>query len=1807
MKRAMRRRKTWQRQTAAITAAMMAMSVGGIAYAMPQGEVVRSGKGEITRQDKDMTVNQDSKRLAIDWAGFDIANDERVTFRQPDRDSVALNRVVGDAASVIDGALSGNGHVYVINPNGVLFGKNASVDVGSLVASTARISDRDMTNFAGADGITMAIPEDSSAKVINAGTIHAEGGLVVLHAAEVENSGTITNPAGTTALAAARNLSLSADTAGKINFTVDGALAKAKALNSGMLKADGGYLVMTARSAGDVMSTVVNNTGTMEAKTLRQNEKGEILLDGGDNGVVELSGTIDASGMEAGQSAGSIKAIGAETHVKDGATLHATGAVDGGLIETSGDYLEIGDNVDIDAAGKTGKAGEWLLDPTNVVINDTGSSEVQSENNQYTNGTTYIKTSSIVNVLKSNNVKIQAIDRDYGNADITLDSALKVDQTTTGSNTLTLESQGDVNINADINATSPLNVVLNADSDGNDKGGVNINADIRTGGGSLTTGANGATFFGSTQEGEAKRVIETAGGAVNIQNEARLQLNGGTLSINTSGGNVTFAKNVASMNKYEAFMDHDFVSYYEGTTTTKTEQAQAWEKMLQSIYGKTYTDSDGTTKTFAIARITYYGYRRQIVAVDNYSDLTSDEKVRLSNALAQTWELANLAATQGNSVSDPDGNQLNGMHLVTITDKYENSAAMANAVKKNGAVLEYFTGGKETTNMSASRTSGRQFAWVTGPEKGTTFYISSGIGQGSDQNGMYTNWVQGGNGYSEPNNNNGLTKQPYVAIGWTDENGWDDVHNGASTIHGFIRETELPNSALSINSGAGAVTVGTKGTANTGKLGSGVGTGLRNVSIKTTTGDVKVLDSIYVHDNNTNAASDLENGNVKITTQGNVDVGKITADKKVEISSTGAEKHVNVNGKIATDGLVSIESADDITVHGIQNADKIRLVSTDANGDGAITLANNTDGNGALITSSNANDAVVIDARGTNGSFHNNTTAAKAITTGMGGNWKVYSYSPDADKFCTNLNSGTNAQWHANSNGANGLDKYAATNDGNKYIFQVQPTVYVTANDMTKVYGEELTNDNVKTTAEATFTGQDNKEHNVNGYTNAFNEGGVADYYNGSGTFTSEGWAKTATRTGGDKAPVSEPDNNAIYNIKAASDSYDLTDKGRASGYAGATAKDGGTVEILRRQINVNGSGNQTYGNATINGWKLTAELTGDQEGVTGEAIVNGDKLDESTDNLSIKSGSSYAENQNGRTTANASPDSYEDAVNMVNVGFENGAGVNYEIVNTQGDLKVDKANLTIQIGNASTVYGTKFDESQYGYNYVSGIKNGDTEETLDAAFGGMNYTNDAALDGTDGKWTKEVGNYDLTGEGANSLTNYEVTYLKGTATVTPYTITEEEIVNPDGSPLYTTKYGQKDPFGKATFTGVNGDGTLLLDITDSSALTGAADGRITENVGDNIYDTTVSLESLKNKNYQFADGATSKTFENTASVTPAELTIKTKDVETEYGTVKTTTSEVKGLVNGDLPTGFLFDYGDYGGAYLDGNTKTNDVNTYHFGTDLSGADFLNNYTITGGEADVKIDPKDVTFFVSGTGNTLADVTYTVDPDIDAQLAYGEHVDADYTPGNDLGSNQYGVVAHINGTPIVTGDVAGNYRYNYGGLITLSPTVPTKPDIDPHNPSNVDGSGSWTSNMGNHGVPGVERVAGLASAELPFFKVESGQVSHYGTYDVAADPDKVRLEPTGKRLPEPNQPKTQYREYTKALTTTDGTGMFRMVYDGSVFRITPTDDAALALVRTGDVKNNVELSAEALHAGFSEMGILLEDLDGVYVHFENLH
>ena len=471
-----------------------------------------------------MTVQQNSQRMAIDWTKFDIAKDETVRYAQPDRNAISLNRVTGGQQSVIAGNLNANGNVVLVNPNGVVFTKNSSVDVGGLVASTARLNDEAMKNFSnGKDSLGLSLDKDSTASVINEGQIKAQGGLVALHAANVENKGTITNEGGTLAMAATKNLTLSAADDDKLNFTVDGELAKSQALNSGSLKAAGGYVVMTAKSAGDVLSTVVNNTGTIEAKTLRKNEKGQILLDGGDNGQVEVSGTLDASGTEEGQSAGNIKVIGEKTIVHDGTNLLARGAIDGGKIETSGDVLNLGDNLNIDAKGVNGKAGEWLLDPLEVLIQDeqpiqaAGDQSLPTVNEgketQITyndppsatqnadatySSTTWIKTSKITDILKAGtDVTIQAASTSQA-ASITVNSAIKPKVEKDREATLTLEAQRNITINKEIKADAnggKLNVKLNSDTDGDGVGAVIINADISTNGGTFTSGSGGNVKF----------------------------------------------------------------------------------------------------------------------------------------------------------------------------------------------------------------------------------------------------------------------------------------------------------------------------------------------------------------------------------------------------------------------------------------------------------------------------------------------------------------------------------------------------------------------------------------------------------------------------------------------------------------------------------------------------------------------------------------------------------------------------------------------------------------------------------------------------------------------------------------------------------------------------------------------------------------------------------------------------------------------------------------------------------------------------------------------------------------------------------------------------------------------------------------------------------------------------------------------------------------------------------------------------------------------------------------------------------------
>lgn len=627
----------WKKTLALLV--MSALSLGASSVdAMPEGGVVRSGSGSVTQNGKEMTIRQDSGRLAMDWTGFSVGKDETVRFQQPGKDALALNRVTGNQQSVIDGSLLSNGHVLLVNPNGVVIGKNASIDVGGLVASTAQVKDNFMKEFGNSTG-AFSLGGVSDGKIINEGTIKAEGGLVALHAAKVENSGTISNTGGSAVLAAADTLTLTPDADGKLNFTVDGKAAEASALNKGAITADGGTIVMTADSASDVMSTVVNNSGTLQARTLRKNEKGQILLEGGDKGQVEVSGTLDASGTEEGQSAGNIKVIGEKTIVHDGTNLLARGAIDGGKIETSGDVLNLGDNLNIDAKGVNGKAGEWLLDPLDVIIADKDPTTTSNydkadkktaADSDFTKGSasigyndpaatdanvssvnsavTWISTDMVENMLNGGtSVTVQAAATN-GNANIIVSN--DIDKTAGGDATFTLDAMRNITINGNISSTSnKLNVVLNADSNGDKIGAVIINGNINTNGGDFTSASGGdvtytsdeaktkgygkgtlkgkaepaghtvGTYFGHVNEdGTADgkkddRLIQTKGGKITLNGEIAIGLNGGTLTLDSNGGAVTATGIINSGNSYGA--------YVYGTDTWNTLVEQTVEDYLK--------------------------------------------------------------------------------------------------------------------------------------------------------------------------------------------------------------------------------------------------------------------------------------------------------------------------------------------------------------------------------------------------------------------------------------------------------------------------------------------------------------------------------------------------------------------------------------------------------------------------------------------------------------------------------------------------------------------------------------------------------------------------------------------------------------------------------------------------------------------------------------------------------------------------------------------------------------------------------------------------------------------------------------------------------------------------------------------------------------------------------------------------------------------------------------------------------------------------------------------------------------------------
>ena len=384
----------------------------GPAWAAPQGGQVTSGAAKINQSGNVTTINQATQRAAINWQSFSTRPQETVNFHQPNAAAIALNRVIGNERSILEGALNANGRVFLINSNGILFAKGSTVNTAGFIASTLNLTDKDFNA-----GSYVFKKNNSTGSVINMGTITAkEGGYVALLGPAVSNQGVIAATRGSVAFASGDKVTLNFNGDSLINVTVDEGTLNALVENKQAIYADGGQVILTAKAADDLLGAQVNNSGIIQARTI-SDLTGEIKLLA-DGGTTIVDGILDASAPYGG---------------------------DGGFIETSGDRVKIADGTFITTKSATGKNGTWLIDPTDFTIYPGNSAQTISG----------IGVMTLAKMLEYNTVTIATSASGNGKGDINIDATMGAGNTRNVTanalpNSLTLIAANNIYVNAPI-------------------------------------------------------------------------------------------------------------------------------------------------------------------------------------------------------------------------------------------------------------------------------------------------------------------------------------------------------------------------------------------------------------------------------------------------------------------------------------------------------------------------------------------------------------------------------------------------------------------------------------------------------------------------------------------------------------------------------------------------------------------------------------------------------------------------------------------------------------------------------------------------------------------------------------------------------------------------------------------------------------------------------------------------------------------------------------------------------------------------------------------------------------------------------------------------------------------------------------------------------------------------------------------------------------------------------------------------------------------------------------------------------------
>ncbi|MBF0622288.1 MAG: filamentous hemagglutinin N-terminal domain-containing protein, partial [Magnetococcales bacterium] len=563
-------------------------TAGGIqtAQALPQGAEIKSGQASINSNATKMTVTQTSNKAIIDWRSFGIKAEESVNFDMS-ASATVLNRVTGNDMSKIFGKLQADGTLILVNANGILFGKSATVDVGNLVATTADINNADFLS----GNMVFNLPSSvQNASVINKGNLSVkEHGFAALVAPTVSNSGVIQAQMGQVVLGGADTFTMDFYGDGLMQFELASTGNNGSVDHSGLIAADGGKVLLSAATMEGVVDNVINMDGIIEARAVEQ-RGGEIILSGGNSGIVSVTGSMDVSGAEAGQTGGTVIVEGEKVGLFGSASIDASGAAGGGTVKVGGGlrgadstvknakmtYVGADTTITVDATmdGDGGKAVVWadgttrfhgaisaqgagngdggfvevsgkemltysgevnlsaengnngtlLLDPQNLTIENGGDTDLNGANNDDADAQKY------------------AFVENEDGTDASIDADAIVTALATGN--VILQADDDITVDEGISSNDNTSLTLQAGDD------ITVNSTITmtgTGSVSLQAGdiAGGATPVAKDGNGDitVAAAITTTTGAITFSTESA-----GSVSfaddITTAGGNITLSNNV---------------------------------------------------------------------------------------------------------------------------------------------------------------------------------------------------------------------------------------------------------------------------------------------------------------------------------------------------------------------------------------------------------------------------------------------------------------------------------------------------------------------------------------------------------------------------------------------------------------------------------------------------------------------------------------------------------------------------------------------------------------------------------------------------------------------------------------------------------------------------------------------------------------------------------------------------------------------------------------------------------------------------------------------------------------------------------------------------------------------------------------------------------------------------------------------------------------------------------------------------------------------------------------------------------------